>query len=585
MPPAIDMCAPMRSIRLSFSIVTRQMRIMALCAAIITATVVAQFAQVGNATADVQLLAINDFHGALEPPSGGGGRIGSADAGGAEYLATHVARLKATNPNTIVVSAGDNIGATPLLSSLFHDEASIEALNLAGLQLSALGNHELDEGWWELYRIQKGGCHPVDGCQDGTPFSGASFRYLAANVTLDPQQADPQFVAFAGIQGTQPRPLLPAYEIREVDGVRIGFIGLILQAAPAVIIPASIRGLTFAPEADAANEAARDLREQGVRAIVVLMHQGGDQRGDVNACNGMSRDLLELVDRFSDDIDVVVSGHSHQAYNCTIGRKLVTSASSSGRVVTDIDLQVRRSDGEVVAKQARNIVVTREVPKESAQSALIARYLPIADKIGNRVVGTIVSSLVRQPSDAGEFPLGSVVADAFLEAGKASGGGAELAFTNPGSIRADVVAREGSHKGSPVTYSALFSVLPFGNEVVVKSLTGETLVEVLEQQFGADRTRIMQVSRGLTYAYDPGRPAGQRINRASVRINGAPLDPARRYRVVTNSFLWDAGDGLRALSRGADPVTVGVDVDVLADYVSRHSPLAPPTLDRIRRAR
>ena len=562
------------------------MRIVALCAAaIITATVVAQFAQVGNATVDVQLLAINDFHGALEPPSGGGGRIGSADSGGAEYLATHLARLKATNPNTIVVSAGDNIGGTPLLSSLFHDEASIEALNVAGLQLSALGNHELDEGWWELYRIQKGGCHPVDGCQDGTPFSGASFRYLAANVTLDPHQADPQFVALAGVQGTQPRPLLPAYEIREVDGVRIGFIGLILQAAPAVIVPASIRGLTFAPEADAANDAVRALREQGVRAIIVLMHQGGAQRGDVNACDGVSRDLLELVDRFSDDIDVVVSGHSHQAYNCTIGRKLVTSASSSGRVVTDIDLQVRRSDGEVVGKQARNIVVTREVPKEPAQSALIARYLPVAEKIGNRVVGTIVSSLVRQPSDAGEFPLGSVVADAFLEAGKGPGGGADLAFTNPGSIRADVVAREASHSGSPVTYSELFSVLPFGNEVIVKSLTGDELMEVLEQQFGADRTRIMQVSRGLAYAYDPSRPAGQRIDRASVRINGAPIDPARRYRVATNSFLWGAGDGLQALSRGADPVTVGVDVDVLADYVSRHSPLAAPTLDRIRRIR
>jgi 5'-nucleotidase len=562
------------------------MRIVALCAAaIITAAVVVQFAQVGNATADVQLLAINDFHGALEPPSGGGGRIGSADAGGVEYLATYLARLKATNPDTMVVSAGDNIGGTPLLSSLFHDEASIEALNLAGLQLSALGNHELDEGWWELYRMQKGGCHPVDGCQDGTPFSGASFRYLAANVTLDPQRADPQFVALAGIEGTQPRPLLPAYEIREVSGVRMGFIGLILQAAPAVIIPASIRGLTFAPEADAANEAARALREQDVRAIVVLMHQGGDRRGgDVNACDGMSRDLLELVNRLSDDIDVVISGHSHQAYNCTIDGKLVTSASSSGRVVTDIDLQVRRSDGKVVAKQARNIVVTREVPKDSAQLALLARYLPMAEKIGNRIVGTIESSLVRQPGDAGEFPLGAVVADAFLEAGKAAGE-AELAFTNPGSIRADVVANATSQRGSPVTYSALFSVLPFGNEVVVKSLTGDALMEVLEQQFGADRNRIMQVSKGLTYAYDPGRPRGQHIDRASVRINGVPLDPARRYRVVTNSFLWASGDGLEALSRGTDPVTVGVDVDVLAEYVSRHSPLAAPTLNRIRRIR
>jgi 5'-nucleotidase len=182
---------------------------------------------------DVQLLAINDFHGALEPAAGANGQVGSQDAGGMEYLATHLARLRATNPNTIVVSAGDNIGGTPLLSSLSHDEASIEALNLAGLQVSAVGNHELDEGWWELSRIAGGGCHPVDGCQDGTPFEGAAFEYLAANLSLDPRRADPQMIARAGITGTAPRPLFPAFTIKEVDGVRIGFIGLILQDAPA----------------------------------------------------------------------------------------------------------------------------------------------------------------------------------------------------------------------------------------------------------------------------------------------------------------------------------------------------------------
>jgi 5'-nucleotidase len=562
------------------------MRIVVLCAGVIVAAAaVAQLAQVGDATVDVQLLAINDFHGALEPPSGGGGRIGSVDAGGVAYLAAHLARLKAATPNTFVVSAGDNIGGTPLLSSLFHDEASVEALNLAGLQLSALGNHDLDEGWWELYRIQKGGCHPTDGCQDGTPFSGASFTYLAANVMLDPQKADPHVLAAAGVQGTEPRPLLPAYAVREVDGIRIGFIGLILQAAPAVIIPASVRGLTFGSEADSANNAARTLREQGIRAIVVLMHQGGEQRtGDINGCDGVSRDLVDLVGRFSDDIDVVVSGHSHQAYNCTIDGKLVTSASSSGRLITDIDLRLRRSDGEVVAKAARNLVVTRDIEKDAAESALVARYLPLAEKVGNQVVGTIASSLIRQPSDAGEFPLGAVVADAFLDAGKAADSTADLAFTNPGSIRADVVARDRSGRSS-VTYADLFSVLPFGNEVVVKSLPGDALIEMLEQQFGVERDRIMQVSKGFTYAYDPARPRGQRIDRSSVRINGAPLDPDRRYRVVTNSFLWSAGENLDALRRGADPVTVGVDVDVLAQYFSRHSPVTPAALDRIRRIR
>ncbi len=557
-----------------------------LCAvALVTVAAVAQVAQVGDATVDVQLLAINDFHGALEPATGGTGRIASADAGGVEYVATHLARLKAANPNTVVVSAGDNIGATPLLSSLSHDEATIEALNLAGLQLSALGNHDLDEGWWELYRMQKGGCHPVDGCQDGTPFSGASFSYLAANVTLDPQRADPEFLTLAGVPGTERRPLLPGYVIREVNGVRIGFIGLILQGAPTVIIPASIRGLTFGPEAEAANDAARALREQGVRAIVVLMHQGGEQRGsDINGCDRMSRDQVELVNRMSDDIDVVVSGHSHQAYNCTIDGKLVTSAASAGRLITDIDLRLRRSDGEVVAKTARNVVVTRVVGRHPAQSALIARYRPVAEKVGGRVVGTIAASLVRVSNNAGEFSLGDVVADAFLEAGKALAGGVELAFTNPGSIRADLVARR-SGGASPVTYADLFSVLPFGNEIIVKSLTGDALVEVLEQQFGDGRTRILQVSGGFSYAYDTRRPPGQRIDRSSVRINGARLDAARRYRVVTNSFLWATGDDLTALSRGTEPVTVGVDVDVLAGYFSKHSPVRPGPQNRIRRVR
>jgi 5'-nucleotidase len=552
-------------------------------AVVAAAWTVVPLAQRRSATVDVQLLAINDFHGALEPAAGGVARIAGVDAGGVEYLSAHLARLKATNANTLVVAAGDNIGGTPLLSSLFHDEASIEALNLAGVQLSALGNHDLDEGWWELFRIQKGGCHPTDGCQDGTPFSGASFSYLAANVTLDPQKADPQFLALAGVQGTAPRPLLPGYTIREVGGIRIGVIGLILQTAPTVIVPASIRGLTFGPEADAANEAAGALREQGVRAIVVLMHQGGNQKGnDINGCDGISSDLVDLVERMSDDIDVVVSGHSHQAYNCTIDGKLVTSAASAGRLITDIDLRVR-GDGEVVGKSARNVVVSRDVTKDAAQSALIAHYRPVAEKVGSRVVGTITSSLTRQPSEAGEFALGNVVADAFLEAGKLGGANAELAFTNPGSIRTDVTARDATGE-SPVTYADAFSVLPFGNEVVVKSLTGDEFVQVLEEQFGPERTRILQVA-GVSYAYDPNRPRGQRVDRASVRINDAPLDAGRRYRVATNSFLWAGGDDLGALRRGSDPVTVGVDVDALATYLSRHAPLAPPSLGRIRRAR
>lgn len=537
-------------------------------------------------TVDVQLLAFNDFHGALEPPSAGTGRIGETDAGGVEYLAAHLARLKAIHPHTLVVSAGDNIGGTPLLSSLFHDEPTIEALSLAGLEVSALGNHDLDEGWWELYRMQNGGCHPVDGCQDGTPFAGAAFRYVAANVVLDPRHVDPDLRARAGIQGADPRPLLPPYVVHEFDGVRVGVIGLILQAAASVSIQASIQGLTFLPEADAANEAARRLRAEGVRAIAVVMHQGGVQAGsDINACDGVSPDLVALVEAFDDDIDVVVSGHRHAAYNCTIDGRLVTSAAANGRLITDIDLRIRRSDGEVTAKSARNLVVTRDVPPDRAQSTLLARYLPIAGTIGARVVGSITAEFTRAMTPAGESALGRLLADSYLRAaGETPGGRVDLAFTNPGGIRADLVAG-GPTRPAPVTYAELFAVLPFGNELIVKSVSGAALLQALEQQFGPDRTRIMQVSRGFTYAYDTTQPPGRRVDRSSVRVNGAPLDPARQYRLATNSFLWDGGDGLAALRSGVDAVTIGVDVDVVADYFARQSPIAPDAQDRIRRLR
>ena len=546
--------------------------------------VAAQRGRVGDAVVDVQLLAINDFHGALEPATGGTGQIGSTDAGGIEYLSTHIARLEAANPNTLVVSAGDNIGATPLLSSLFHDEPTIEALNRAGLDVSSLGNHDLDEGWWELYRIQNGGCHPVDGCQDGTPFSGAAFTYLAANVTLDPGRADPAMLARAGVQGSDPRPLLPAFTIREIAGVRIGFIGVVLEELPSVILPSSIRGLSFGPEAEAANRAARELRAAGVRAIVVTMHEGGDQAGrDINGCSGISADFTRIVSRMSDDIDVVVSGHSHQAYNCTIDGKLVTSAASSGRLLTDIDLRIRRSDGEVVAKSARNIVVTRDVPKDPAQSALLDHYGPSAAALTGRVVGSITASLTRETNPAGESALGDVVADALLDAARAAPGASpDLAIWNPGGIRADLAAEPGRDL-TPVTYAQAFSVLPFGNELIVKSISGETLLRMLEQQFGEGRVRIMQVSDGFTYAYDPSRPAGRRIDRSSVRLNGELVVPARQYRLATSNFLWDSGDGMSALGAAADPVLVGTDYDLFAEYLSRRSPIRPGPQNRIRR--
>ena len=566
----------------------RLSRIAVLCVVVAVAGGVAALlrGQSLPATVDVQVLAINDFHGALEPAAGANGRIGTTEAGGIEYLATHLARLRRTNPHTVIVSAGDNIGATPLLSSLSHDEATIEALSAAGLDVSAVGNHELDEGWWELRRMQDGGCHPVDGCLAGAVFKGAAFAYLAANIALDPSRADSSMLERAGLQGPEPRRLFSPYTVRELGGVRVGFIGLTLQEAPSVIIPDSVRGLTFGEEAAAANEAASELRKQGVRAIVVVMHEGGEQQGrNVNGCDSPSRDLRDLSTRMSDDIDVIVSGHSHQAYNCSIDGKLVTSAASGGRLVTDIDLRIRRSDGEVVSKLARNRIVTRDVPKDPAQSAIIARYSPVAEKVGGRVIGSIIGSLMRTTDAAGESSLGRVIADAMHDgAREARVGDVDVAFWNSGGIRADLVAPAGS-ASAPVTFAELFAVLPFANELIVKSLRGDALLRLLEEQFGAARTRILQVSSGLTYAYDPLRPRGQRVDRASVQINGAPLLPDRTYRVATSNFLWGGGDDVSALGSGTDPVTIGVDVEIAAAYFSRRSPIRSDLPSRVRQIR
>jgi len=535
-------------------------------------------------TVEVQLLAINDFHGALEPPAGTNGRIGQVSAGGVEYLASHLATLAAANANTLIVSAGDNIGATPLLSGMFHDEPSIEALSAAGLALSAVGNHELDEGWDELYRMQKGGCHPVDGCQDGTPFAGATFRYLTANILVDPQNATRQMLDRSGWKppsGSRPSPLFPPYTIREFAGVKIGFIGLTLQGVGTIVSPNAMKGLVVRPEAAAANEMASALRGQGVHAIVVLIHEGGVPRGpagqeDPNTCEDFQGAIVNIAHQMSPDIDVIVSGHTHRAYVCTIETKLVTSASSFSRLITDIDLQIDRPSGRVVAKTARNVIVTRDVPKQAAETALIEHYRPLADSVASRRVGTARGTIAATRNAAGESALGDIIADGMLEAARAVAGREDAAFTNSGGRRSDLVP---SGADGTITFNDLFNVLPFGNTVMVKTLTGDSIGRLLEQQ---TPVRMLQVSSTFRYAWDPEKPAGSRVNRASIQIEGKGLIPTEKYRIATVDFVWNGGDDFTVATEATEPVAVGTDVDVFQTYVGKHSPVTGGPQDRIR---
>ncbi|WP_430498681.1 bifunctional metallophosphatase/5'-nucleotidase [Micromonospora trifolii] len=522
---------------------------------------------------DVTLLALNDFHGNLEPPSGSSGTIAGQTAGGVEFLATHLAELRAAakKKNTITVAAGDLIGASPLLSAAFHDEPTIEALSMAGLDYASVGNHEFDEGAAELLRIQNGGCHPVDGCIDGTPYRGAGFQYLSAN-------------AFKTATG---KPLMAPYAIHKVQGVKVGFIGMTLEGTPQIVSQQGVAGLSFADEADTANRYARELRRKGVQAIVVLLHEGGTQAatGGINDCVGMTGPIVDITNRMDPSIDVVVSGHTHQAYNCDINGKLVTSASSFGRLVTDIDLKIDRRSGDVISAAANNVVVTRDVAKDPRQTALINRYKTVLGPVAGRQVGVTSQAITRSQetlfgTSLGESPLGNLIADAQLAATDDEQN-AVAAFMNPGGVRADLDA-------GPVTYEEAFTVQPFANNLVTLDLTGAQLYCVLEQQFVTGRTLYPSATVG--YVVDPNGTtgtvadpcAGTRVVRGSLTLGGTTVDNAATYRVTVNNFLAGGGDGFSALTGGTNLVTGQIDLDAFVDYLTAQSPVSAPTLDRIR---
>jgi 5'-nucleotidase len=529
----------------------------------------------------VQILAVNDFHGNLVPPSGSSGRVQTSpigvlpattvDAGGAEYLATHIENLRATNRRTVVVSAGDMIGASPLLSALFHDEPSIEAFNEMGLDFNAVGNHEFDEGVTELLRMQRGGCHPVDGCQDGDGFSGARFRYLAANV----------------VNEQTGRPLLPAFRIRTFAGAKVAFIGMTLEGTPSIVTPSGIAGYEFRDEADTVNALIPRLRRQGVETIVVLIHEGGYPTGIYNECPGISGPIVDIVERTDDEVDLFITGHTHQAYNCVIDGRPVTSAMSFGRIVTDIDMELSRATGEVASIAVNNVIVTRDVEKDSAITALIAKYQAIAGPLENRVIGQITADITRANNAAGESALGDVIADAQLDATDDPGfGDAVVAFMNPGGIRADLTylgSAAGEGDGN-VTYGESFTVQPFGNSLVTMSLTGAQIDTLLEQQFvgcGQTANRILQVSEGFSYSWMASGGACDKVDPATIMLNGVMVNPASSYRVTVNSFLADGGDSFFVLRDGTNRLGGAVDTDALEAYFVTNSPVAPGPQNRI----
>lgn len=542
-------------------------------------------------TVSLQVLSFNDYHGHIEPPNGSslGAPFGDTTTalGGSEYLSTKLTALRATATNSLTVAAGDLIGGSPALSGIFHDEPSVETLEAMKLDVSSVGNHEFDEGLSELLRMQNGGCHPDDGCYfPGAPYDGAAFPWLAANVAYEKP----------GKHGKPPKPgktVLPATWTKTIDGVKVGFIGMTLEGTPELVSPAGIAGLMFLDEVATANEAAKKLQKDKVEAIVVLVHEGGFQTGTFNGCVGISDPIATIAANLAPSIDLVVTGHTHVPYICTINDpkgqpRQVTSASSFGRVVTETRLTIDKKSRDVVrsATTSVNHLVTRETA-DPALTAIVAKWRVLGDPILNRIVATVGEDVTGgQINRIAETAMNNLVADALLAfAADPANGGAVIGLMNPGGVRDQLLVNAISSAGEApgeVTYGEAFAVQPFGNVVVTLDVTGDLLKRILEQQFGRSGSRpqlVLGISEGLTYDWIAGNPVGSKV--ANLAFNGVPIDPAATYRVATNNFLADGGDGFTLFLEGTNRVGAGDDLTAFLDYIVANSPVMSPGTDRV----
>lgn len=586
-------------------------------AAVATPLATSASAKPGKNLVDVQLLSFNDFHGNLEAPSGSSGRLvtghridpatgapvdQTTNVGGVEYLASHLAEARKGKDRSLTVAAGDLIGATPLLSAAFRDEPSVEALNKLGLDVTAVGNHEFDEGYKELQRIADGGCVDDGDGEDNQnscaahEFKGADYDILASNV----------------IEDASGKTILPSYAIKEIDGVKIGFIGMTLEGTPDIVTAEGVKGLTFKDEIETANALVPKLKKKGVKAIVTLIHEGANLPKekwtdpatgtvyDVNAsydytCQGggemlAGSPIVPIAENLDPEIDMVVSGHTHNPYVCDVpdpeGKsRLVTSASSFGRLYTETNLKYNLKSRDIVRSSVKgsNLLVTRDVAKDADQTELINTYKELVTPIASRVLGSISGDVTRTQTAAGESALGDLIADAQLadQSTVVNGQKPVIAFMNPGGIRADLTAANSPYGEAvgDVTYDEAFTVQPFNNFLVSLTMTGQDIYDLLTQQVtgaNAGANKILQVSKGFSYQISPSGPVD-----GSVMLNGQPIDKAASYRVVTNNFLQGGGDAFAAFTKGTDPYYGGLDIDAFSAYLEASSPYTPGPLDRI----
>ncbi|MBS0356364.1 MAG: bifunctional metallophosphatase/5'-nucleotidase [Proteobacteria bacterium] len=557
----------------------------------------------------VKVIAMNDFHGNIEvPAANNGGSVVLKDpanaagttvrTGGAAYLATLIKQLRASNANNIVVGAGDMVGASPVTSTLTHDEATVDILNQIGLEVTSVGNHEFDHGKGELLRLQNGGCYVggtvgKDTCINGGVFPGASYKWLSANV----------------VDTASGKTLFPATYVKKFGKASVGFIGLTLKGTPAVVTSTGVAGLNFLDEATTINSYAAQLKKDGVDAVVVLIHQGGQTTASTlndQSCPNLSGDILPIVDALGKDVDVVVSGHTHQEYVCKRNGKLLTSTGFYGSAVTDINMTIVPGTG-ATGLTANTVPVINDLnttaptgysilAKDTTIDAAVQSYVNLAATLKNLVVGSITADIKRAllansstptRDETAEGPMGDVMADVYLSGGPQ----ADIAFINPGGVRADLIYKN----GGAVTYGDLLTVAPFGNTLATVDLTGAQIVRLLEQQWEAPNCsaktgangcgRMLQPSSTFSYTWDASQPAGaavgsgNRVVAGSLKLNGVAMDMSKTYRVTLNSFMAPGpGDNFSVVTTSGTNVTNSgvIDIDAFVGYMKKNLNLAPP---------
>lgn len=517
----------------------------------------------------LQLLSFNDFHGHLVPESGKGGAAG---------LAGTVAQLRAQagDRNSITVSDGDNIGGSTFLSGMFHDEPTIEVLNAMRVDVSAVGNHEFDEGVSELFRMQNGGCHPVDCFYPKEPYQGAKFPYLAANV----------------ISKKTGQPILPGSWVTRVQGAKVGFIGVVTTDTSFMVSPSGIADVTFIDEAEATNREVAKLRAQGVESIVLLLHEGGKVTGtDANACNDLTGKVTEINQRVSSAVDVIVTGHTHFGYVCSLldpsGQpRLVTQAGSWGDHVTEINLKIdlKTKDIRRDAATAVNHPITSTSPQDPTVAAIVAKWEQRSAPVAGRVVGTVAADITGDASGTRdhETPMGDLLADAILAGTSGANGGAQLAFMNVGGVRASLLTNQitNGEKVGEITYAEAYNVAPFGNQLVTVDMTGDQIRRMLNQQYVESRSRkqlALGVSAGFSYTWDP---ATRSVVAGSMTLNGQPMSMTATYRVATLNFLAEGGDGFTVFKEATNLTGGAEDLANLVAYLQANPGLTPPP-DRV----